>query len=71
MDEMLAREEGNHEDMEALQMHIQVQRYDIIIEQFWGDDVLDSFNNESRDEDNILYQIYLKQISLKLYYDDF
>ena len=25
---------------------------------FWGDDVLDSINNASRDEDNILDQIY-------------
>ena len=29
---------------------------------FWGDVVLDTFNNVSRDEDNILDQIYKKQI---------
>ena len=29
---------------------------------FWGDVVLDTFNNESRDEDNISDQIYIKQI---------
>ena len=35
------------------------------------DDVLDRFNNASRDEDNILYQIYEKEIFSKSYYDDF
>ena len=29
-----------------------------------GDVVLDIFNNASRDEDNILYQIYIKQICI-------
>ena len=38
---------------------------------FWGDDVLDSFNNVSRDEDNILYQMYKEQICSDIYYDDF
>ena len=37
---------------------------------FWGDVVLDTFNNVSRDADNILYQIYLKQICPDFYYDD-
>ena len=33
--------------------------------------VLDTFNNVSRDEDNILEQIYIKQICPDFYYDDF
>ena len=31
----------------------------------------DTFNNVSRDEDNILDQKYLKQICTDFYYDDF
>ena len=38
---------------------------------FWGDVVFNSFNNSSRDEENILDQIYGKQICLDLYYDDY
>ena len=38
---------------------------------FWGDVVLDTFNNVSRDEDNILDKIYIKQICPDFYYDDF
>ena len=38
---------------------------------FWGDVVLDTFSNVSRDEDNILGQIYKKEICPDLYYDDF
>ena len=37
---------------------------------FWEDVVLDSFNNASRDEDNILDQIYKKQICSDFYYED-
>ena len=37
---------------------------------FWGDVVLDSFNNVPRDEDNILDQIYLKQMCSDFYYED-
>ena len=37
---------------------------------FLGDVVLDTFNNVSRDEDNILDQIYMKQICPDFYYDD-
>ena len=37
----------------------------------WGDTVLDSFNNVSRDEDNTLYQINIMQICSDFYYDDF
>ena len=37
---------------------------------FWGYVVLDSFNNVSRDEDNILYQIYMKQMCSDFYYED-
>ena len=37
---------------------------------FWGDIVLDSFNNVSRDEDNILDQIYIEQMCLDFYYED-
>ena len=37
---------------------------------FWGDVVLDTFNNVSRDEDNILDQIYVKQIFSDFYYED-
>ena len=36
-----------------------------------GDVVLDSFNNASRDEDNILDQIYKNQICSDIYYDDY
>ena len=38
---------------------------------FWGVVVLDTFNNVSRDEANILDQIYIKQICPDYYYDDF
>ena len=38
---------------------------------FWGDIFLDTFNNVSRDEGNILDQIYKKQICPEFYYDDF
>ena len=37
---------------------------------FWGDVVLDSFNNVSMDEDNILDQIYKKQLCSDFYYED-
>ena len=37
---------------------------------FGGDVVLDTFNNVSRDEDNILDQIYIKQICSDFYYED-
>ena len=37
----------------------------------WGDVVLDTFNNISRDEDNILDQMYIKQICQDFYYDNF
>ena len=36
---------------------------------FGGDVVLDTFNNVSRDEDNILDQKYQKQICSDFYYD--
>ena len=48
-----------------------VQRYAIIIELFLGRVVLSSFIKSSRDEDNILDQIYKEQISSDFYYDDF
>ena len=38
---------------------------------FGGDVVMDSFNNTSRDEENILDQIYMKHICSEFYYDDF
>ena len=38
---------------------------------FLRDVVLDTFNNVSRDEDNILDQIYIRQICLEFYYEDF
>ena len=34
---------------------------------FWGDVVLDNFNNVSRDANNILDQIYTKQICSDFY----
>ena len=37
---------------------------------FWGDVVLDSFNNVSRDEDSILDQIYIRQICSDFYHED-
>ena len=37
---------------------------------FWGDVALDSFNDVSRDEDNILDQIYLKKMCSDFYYED-
>ena len=38
---------------------------------FWGDVVLDTFNNVSREEYNIWDQIYKEQICPDFYYDDF
>ena len=38
---------------------------------FWGGVVLDTFNNSSREEDNILDLTYQRQISSYFYYDDF
>ena len=38
---------------------------------FWRDVVFESFNNVSRDEDNILDQIYQKQMCQDFYYEDF
>ena len=38
---------------------------------FRGDVVLDTFNNVSRDEDNIRDQIYIMQTCPDFYYDDF
>ena len=37
---------------------------------FLGDVVLDSFNNTSRDEDNIVDKIYVQQICSDLYYEN-
>ena len=37
---------------------------------FWGYVVLDTFNNVSRDEENILDQIYIKQMCSDFYYED-
>ena len=37
---------------------------------FGGDIVFDTFNKVSRDEDNILDQIYIKQICSDFYYED-
>ena len=37
---------------------------------FWGYVVLDTFNNVSRDEDNISDQIYIKQMCSDFYYED-
>ena len=37
---------------------------------FCGDVVLDTFNNLSRDEDNMLYQIYIKPMCSDFYYED-
>ena len=37
---------------------------------FWGYVVLDTSNNVSRDEDNILDQIYRKQMCSEFYYED-
>ena len=48
-----------------------VKRYAMIIEQFWGDDVLDSFIMEYRDEDSILDQMYENQICYDFYHNDF
>ena len=38
---------------------------------FWGDVVFYTFNNVSRDEDNILDLKYEKQICPDFYYDEF
>ena len=40
-------------------------------EQFYRDDVLDSFNMSYRDKDSILDQKHEKHISLTLYFEDF
>ena len=37
---------------------------------FWGNVFLDTFNDVSRDEDNIWDQIYMKQIWLDFYHED-
>ena len=42
-----------------------------LVLQFLGDEVLDSFNNASRDDDNILDQLCIKQICSEFYYDEF
>ena len=47
-----------------------LQGYVIIIEQFWGDDVLDSYIIAYRDEDSISDQIYEKQIFSAFYSND-
>ena len=67
--------------MQFMTMHTLYFQFDNIIysysvkqsyaNSFWGDVVLDTYNNVSRDEDNILDQIYIKQIFLDLYYEDF
>ena len=38
---------------------------------FCRDVILDSYNKESRDEDNILVQINRKQICPEMYYEEF
>ena len=55
-------------DLVETTLYIVTQSY---ANSFWGDVVLDTFNNVYRDEDNILDQIYRKQICPNLYYDDF
>ena len=49
-------------DYTALRNHMR-----IIFEEMFSD----TFNNVSRDEDNILDQIYIQQICPDFYYDDF
>ena len=49
-------------------IHSVTQSY---VNSFLGYVVSDTLNNVSRDEDNILYQIYTKQICPDFYYDDF
>ena len=39
-----------------------IKHYKSYSNSFWGDVVLDAFNNASRDEEKFLYQIYIKQI---------
>ena len=45
--------------------------YLYVIITLWGDVVLDSFSNASRDEDYILDKIYKNQKCSDFYYDDF
>ena len=66
---ILINGKGNTDnDQSLIDMHSVTQSY---ANSFWGDVVLDSFNNVYRDEDNILDQIYVKQIRPDFYSDDF
>ena len=53
---------------------IQKLRYSVtqtFANSFGGYVVLDTFNNVAKDEDNIIDQIYVKQICPAFYHDDF
>ena len=51
--------------------HLTLERFAIMIESFvLGDVILDISNNVCQDEDDILDQIYTKQICLYFYYND-
>ena len=64
------------QEMEKICIYLSVypdHRYSVtqsFANSFWGYVVLDSFNNVSRDEGNILYQIYIKQMCSEFYHED-
>ena len=67
--QVLSKRSNLQHSLEVSHIHYSVtQSY---ANSFWEDVVLDTFNSGSRDEDNILDQIYLKQICPDFYYDDF
>ena len=51
-------------------LHPTYKGHAILIEQFWGNVVLDIVNMAYRDKDSILDQIYQKQIFSDFYYED-
>ena len=55
----------------ALQLHRLYSVTQSYVNSFLGYVVLDTSNNVSRDEDNILDRIYIKQICPDFYHDDF
>ena len=59
----------NVRNAENLSQYYRVMQSDM--NSFWGDVVFDSFNQVSRYKDNILDQIYKKQICSDLYCGDF
>ena len=64
---LFLKENSIYEPSQIWEFYIVTQSY---ADSFRGDVVLDSFNNVSRDEYNILYQIYVKQMCSDFSYED-